>query len=72
MLEVSDPRDPRLDPRQGDVLDCYNDLLDLWITRRVISREGCTVLFSVGNDMYACCVDIWKMMCREGIVKSDL
>jgi len=66
---MSEERDPRINPQPGDTLECYNDLMEIWIERHVIARQGCTVLFSIGNDMYSCCVDIWKMMNREGIVK---
>ncbi len=61
-------RDPVCDPRPGDVLESFNDLLGITIRRTVVRRQGCSVLFNSNESLYSCCVDLWKVMNKNGRV----
>lgn len=63
-------RDPKIDPRKGDVVESYDSFLDHTTLRTVISINGCRITFSIGGNLYSCCLDIWKILNKTGKVIS--
>ncbi len=52
-------RDPRIDPREGDIFRGYGTV------RRVLKREGLKLLISSGLTHYWMRLDTWQKWCVE-------
>jgi hypothetical protein len=59
-------RNPLIDPLPGDVIETYNEMLGITSLRKVTRRNGCQVFFTVDDNQYIVCVDIFRVMCKNG------
>jgi len=65
-------RDPISDPRVGDIIETYNNLLEYQIIRKVIKVSGCKITFSIDKNLYSCCIDIWRVINKNGKIVSQV
>lgn len=63
--------DPFLNPQPGDCIKTYNSFMDVWVTRKVVQRRGCRVIFLVDSQVYSICVDLWQSLVKGGSVVDE-
>ena len=58
--------DPFTNPQRGDCIRTYNALMNVEITRKVIDRRGCKVIFVIDSQVHSICVDLWQVLVKGG------